>query len=398
MAAHQGGSAAAQSWLTSPALRVALVFCALFGATGMLMPFLAPWLQEARGLSGFEVGAIFAAAQLSRIAVAPPLATWADGLRDRRTPILFFAVAAVLAYSVFFSVRGFWPIFAAAFLATLMIQQIMPLTEAMALRRSQEGPISYGVLRGLGSGAFILANALGGAAVAAFGLTIVPQWALAALALAVVAAACLAKDPSPPHAGVMDFQTRLREGAKLLKRQRFLLVVVGAGLIQCSHAFYYIFSAPLWTGQGLSPGVIGLLWGFGVSAEVVLFLTLVRWERRFPPELFMLIGAGAAVLRWAMMGFAPLGPGLWLLQALHAFSFAATHVGTMRVIQREAPEAVAGLAQTLYAALGGGLLLGIATLASGALYDGVGAQGYWVMAATAALGAVFVAAVAHKPR
>jgi PPP family 3-phenylpropionic acid transporter len=377
---------------------VGLVFCAMFGATGVLLPFLPAWLQQERGLSGLQVGAIIAVAQLARIVVSPPLGAWADGFADRRTPILVFTSGALLAYAVYFNVLGFAPIFLAAFVAATLHNQITPLTEAMALRRAQEGPLSYGVLRGMGSGAFILANIVGGAALTAFGPSVLPIWALSTLALAVVAALFLAPDPGPPNAPVMTFGARMREGAALMRRPRFALVVVGAGLIQSSHAFYYVFSAPIWASQGLSATVIGMLWGFGVLVEVVLFLTLVRWERRFPPELFMALGAGAAVLRWSAMGFAPLGASVWLLQALHALTFAATHVGTMRLIQREAPEAMAGLAQTFYASLAGGLLLGLMTFASGALFDWVGPAGYWAMAASAALGAACVAQLARIGR
>jgi PPP family 3-phenylpropionic acid transporter len=44
------------------------------------------------------------------------------------------------------------------------------------------------------------------------------------------------------------------------------------------------------------------------------------------------------------------------------------------------------MAQTLYAVLSGGILLGCATLISGFLYDHIGAGGYWAMSAIAALG------------
>jgi PPP family 3-phenylpropionic acid transporter len=98
------------------------------------------------------------------------------------------------------------------------------------------------------------------------------------------------------------------------------------------------------------------------------------------------------------MATAPLGPALWALQALHAFTFAATHVGAMRIIQREAPEEVAGLAQTLYAALGGGLILGLATVSAGALYDAGGAAGYGAMAAMAVLGGILILPVAVAAR
>jgi PPP family 3-phenylpropionic acid transporter len=44
------------------------------------------------------------------------------------------------------------------------------------------------------------------------------------------------------------------------------------------------------------------------------------------------------------------------------------------------------MAQTLYAALSAGLLMGASTLLSGHLYDVAGARGYWAMAAIAAAG------------
>ena len=355
--------------LHSPAARVAAVFVAIFFCTGITMPFLTPWLTETRGLSGAEIGAIFSAAQLARLFTGSTLAAWADGFKDRRTPIVIFAAGAFLAYAAFFSVEGFWPIFWAAFLATTMVQQVIPLTEGMALRRTLDGAMPYGVVRGLGSGAFIIANTVGAAAIAVYGL---------ALGLTILAAVRLGADPAPPKASQMGFRRRLREGVALLANRRFILVVLGAGLIQASHAFYYVFSTVLWREQGLPDGVIGFLWAFGVLAEVGLLFALTRLERR--------------------MALAPLGPGLWALQALHALTFAATHVGAMRVIQREAPEEVAGLAQTLYAALGGGLIIGLATLGSGALYDTVGAGGYGVMAAMAALGGTLILPVALAAR
>jgi PPP family 3-phenylpropionic acid transporter len=86
------------------------------------------------------------------------------------------------------------------------------------------------------------------------------------------------------------------------------------------------------------------------------------------------------------MGFAPTGFILWPLQALHVFSFAASHIGAMRLLFRDTPETSAATAQTLYAGLSAGLLMGLATLMSGALYDAVGARGYWAMAAIALAG------------
>ena len=84
------------------------------------------------------------------------------------------------------------------------------------------------------------------------------------------------------------------------------------------------------------------------------------------------------------MGFAPDGVCFGACR-LHALSFAAAHVGAMRLIYRE--YSAAAMAQTLYSSFSSGLLLGLATIASGWLYDWGGARGYWAMAALAASGA-----------
>ncbi|HJS80608.1 MAG TPA: MFS transporter, partial [Vitreimonas sp.] len=100
---------------------------------------------------------------------------------------------------------------------------------------------------------------------------------------------------------------------------------------------------------------------------------------------------------WLALGFAPAGFVLWPLQALHALSFAAAHVGAMRLLYREAPESGAAMAQNIYAALSSGLLMGAATLLSGVLYDAVGAAGYWAMAALALAGGALALLLVPKP-
>jgi PPP family 3-phenylpropionic acid transporter len=171
-----------------------------------------------------------------------------------------------------------------------------------------------------------------------------------------------------------------------LRNRKFLILIVACGLIQAAHGFYYSFSTIVWRGQGISPEMVGVLWAFGVAVEVAFLWSLPIIERRSTPEALILIGAGAAVARWFAMGFAPLGWVLWPLQALHALSFAAAHVGAMRLLQRETPEHSAAMAQTLYAVMSGGFLMGASTLLSGHLYDVGGAIGYWAMAVMAAAG------------
>ena len=110
------------------------------------------------------------------------------------------------------------------------------------------------------------------------------------------------------------------------------------------------------------------------------------WRRRVGPERLLALGGLGAVVRWSALA---MSPPLWLLfgiQGLHALSFTATFLATLRLIERFAPAEDASAAQTLNAALAYGLFTGLATLAAGPLFDAFGAYGYWPMTALAVLG------------
>jgi PPP family 3-phenylpropionic acid transporter len=371
--------------------RVLMVMAALFGAYGVLLPFLSRWLEFERGLSGAEIGAVLSLAQLARIFTGPVIADWADRVQDRRTPIRFLALGATAAFIVFFTLaQDFYALLAIGFVALTLTSAVAPFVEGATLRACERGPLPYGLVRGLGSVSFIFANVVGGILMSRFGVDAVAVWIVCGMGLtALIAFVRLAPDPAvhdaPKHGA--------RDGGwgALLASRRYMLVIVGGGLIQGAHAFYYGFSTLVWRGQGLSPEYIGLLWGFGVAVEVAFLWSLPRIEPRISPEALILIGGIGAALRWTAMGFAPTGFILWPIQALHALSFAAAHVGAMRLIFREAPESAAGRAQTLYAALSGGLFMGLSMLASGWLYDVGGSRGYWAMAVLALAGACVAA-------
>lgn len=351
----------------------------LFATSGVVLVFLPRWLEVERGLTGAQIGVVLSLAQAARILTGPLIAYWADGARDRRTPLRVISLAALAGYAAFFFfAQGFWALLVSGFVALSLSQAMTPLVEAAALRATAQGKISYGTARAMGSMAFIMANVAGGVLIARFGLGAVAAWVIAGLAAA-AASSWLGLHPDTVRGEAGE--SARRGGLKdLLRNQRFLVLIVSCGLIQSAHGFYYGFSTLVWRGQGLSPELVGVLWAFGVAVEVVFLLSLPFIERRASAETLIIAGAAGALLRWSVLGFGPTGPILWPLQALHALSFAAAHIGAMRLIYREAPDESAGMAQTLYAALSGGVLMGAATLLSGVLYDRAGAGGYWAMA------------------
>ncbi len=382
------GASSENSFLASRAARVTLVMSCLYTAAGVTLVFLPRWLEVERQLTGAEIGAVLSLAQLARIITGPAIANWADGVADRRTPLRVLSLCTIAAYAAFFFLAsGFWQLLFVGFVALSLSAAMTPLIEAATLRATADGKLSYGVARSIGSIAFIIANIAGGLLVARFGVGAAVVWILLSL-VSVAASSWLAMQPDPPPAHVSATGVGKNRIQLLLSSRRFVVMILACGLIQSAHAFYYGFSTLVWRGQGIPADVVGLLWAFGVVAEVIFLWCLPLIERRFAPEALIIAGAAGAVIRWSIMGFAPVGWILWPLQALHVLSFAAAHIGAMRLIFREAPETSAATAQTLYSGMSAGLLMGLATLGSGALYDAVGAQGYWAMALLAAGGGI----------
>ena len=374
------------------AQRMALQYVLLFGATGVSLPFAGLWMR-AQGLSGAQIGTLLAAPMLARIISGPLLAVWADGFRYRRTPIALMGLVMAAGYALAglsdaYALRALgW------FVGATAMGVLVPLTDVMTLRLAGRLGFSFSLPRGAGSAAFVVANVGMGALLLHWPADGVIVWLVAAsLGLAAVAAFALPPETVAEGAAVAGLE-RFRGLGRLVADPVFMTAIFAIGAVQAAHAFQYGFSAILWKTQGISEAVTGQLWAFGVIVEIGLMWLFEPWRRRVGvgPWSLLMVGSAAAVLRWSAMAFAPPLWLLWPLQALHALTFAATFLAGVQIVERLAPRDSQTAAQTLGSALSAGLLIGLATAASGPLYDRFGAGGYWAMAAMAVAGLVAAA-------
>jgi PPP family 3-phenylpropionic acid transporter len=164
-----------------------------------------------------------------------------------------------------------------------------------------------------------------------------------------------------------------------------------AALMQGSHAAYYAFGSIHWQELGFSAGVIGLLWAWGVVAEVALFL----WGRGLVDKLgvrgMTLLAAGAGLVRWPIMAVSESLAPLIFAQALHALTFGAMHLAAIKLLQERVPGSLGGTAQTLLGAAVGAMTT-LLTLACGPGYAALGAGIFWAMAGLCGVVAGMVAA------
>jgi len=375
--------------LTSHSFRMALFYAASFLFIGVFMPYFPSWL-EARGFSVVEIGLIIGTPFFLRMPIIFVLGVSADAIGDRRLLVIGLMALSLGAVLTLPFVDHFWPVFAAVALMSIAFGAIVPLSDAIALSGPEETHVNYGRVRLWGSVSFIFGNIACGAAITAYGISMILVWAIGALVLTLALSFYLPATPRLEQDFAQALKRHLLEAARLIRVPVFMFMILAYGLIQSSHGIYYVFSVIHWRGLGMSATLTGWLWAVGVIAEVVLFAFSAALIKNIGARGLMLIGAVAGIVRWAGTAFDPPLIALFVLQTAHALTFAATHLGAVHFITRAIPNRLAATAQALLHTVGSGIFIGGMFLAAGPLYAWAGAYSYLVMALLCAFGLGFI--------
>lgn len=369
------------------ALRLSVFFGCLCLIYGVHMAYLPVWL-DSRGLSKVEIAVASAAPMFLRLLVTPTMAFAADQRGAHRD---FIIAAAATGLALLFALAGVhWVPLLIVLVALMQVsfQTIMPLADAITLSAAQSRGLDYGRIRLWGSLTFIVAGYIASWAVAASGAEAVLWLSIAAGALTTAAALVLPRARQAYEGANPRKPLTLTDALAMVRDRRFLLFLLAIGAIQSSHAVLYVFGILHWRAQGLSAGYVATLWGIGVVAEVVLFWyarKLATFASGGAMSLIML-GGIAGLVRWTGMAWDPGVVWLFALQLLHAFTFAATHLGTMNWIQANVPPQAAATAQAVASTMTAGLAMAGAMLISGPLYAAYGGRAFLAMVALCALG------------
>ncbi len=102
------------------------------------------------------------------------------------------------------------------------------------------------------------------------------------------------------------------------------------------------------------------------------------------------------MVRWLGMAFTTELWALVLLQALHAGTFAACHLGAMAFLQRALPASGIALGQSVYYAIGTGVAQAVIFQIAGVLYGAYGQKAFLGMFVGSAVGMVAIVALARR--
>ena len=365
--------------------RFIALYALMYGAFGVSSPFM-PAFFERRGLTPEQLGMLFGAGTAIRLVSGPMCGRLADFMGSLRG---MFAVCAFLAAGVALGLLGattFPVLLAISLLHAAALAPITSLGDALALNAgagsgSPAGTrFEYGWVRGTGSGVFILGTLLSGQIVGGWGLDSI--LVLHAVQLVLAAAAVLLL-PAPAPLSRVEGATEppgIHGVLGLLRIAAFRRVVLVSALVLGSHALHDTFAVIRWSGAGISPAMISVLWSESVAAEVVVFFLLgPSLVTRLGAHGVMALAATAGLLRWVVVASTTAVTALAIVQPLHGLTFAALHLACMRVISAAVPSGLAATAQAMYA-FGAGAATALLTVASGILYARLGAGAFLGMA------------------
>lgn len=375
---------------SATALRLAVIYAAVFAVLGIMMPYYPVWLAT-RGLSTDAIGLIVGTAVAVRVVANPLAAACAERIGSVRRVAMVCAGTATITFVPMDWLWSAGPLFALSLVVYAAWSPMISLTESAAVQETRAGHIDYGRVRLWGSLTFIAATVGGGMAIDAAGGGIVHAIMLGTFAVLAVACFWLPDHRHPPSTTVWSGLISLAGDGSM----RLFLIVVA--LSQASHAVYYGFGTLHWLALGLDETTIGLLWGWGVLAEVILFAVATRLFANASAERLMALAMAGAALRWAVMASDPTSPFvLFPLQTLHAASFGLLHLGAIRyVADRIAPERSAG-AMGLVSSVGG-LAVGVLLMAMGPTYAAIGGAAYGICAALSVAALAVTVTLARRP-
>lgn len=368
------------------AFRLSMFYVAYFAMVGITLPFFPVWLVY-QGLTSESIGIIIGSATFVRVFFDPFVALLADRRGTRQPIIALLAGAALIFFSLYFISNTFWAIFLVTILFSSCWGATQSLAESLTMLAAKNEKLEYGRIRLWGSITFILTAMIAGKLLTGNSPEIILLMIFGTVLFLLIVTIFLPNTKSSQFSQSSRFSSVRFPIISLARNKSFILVLLAAALIQSSHAVYYGFGTIHWQKAGISETMIGILWGEGVVAEVILFIFGALILRHIRPIHLIILGGFFSFFRWIGTGLDESLIVLTILQALHGFTFGATHIGIIHFINDNVSDDISATAMSLYASVAG-LAMGLMVMASGHIYAVLGGQAYFVVAIMSALGCI----------
>ncbi|WP_316860066.1 MFS transporter [uncultured Cohaesibacter sp.] len=349
------------------ALRMSGFFAGYFFPFGIYIPFFAVWLKSL-DFSPEAIGLVLTIPMVTRVLFTPVMAALSDKLGNRRLALRIYCGLYGLTFALILLNDSLWWIALIMAISHIFQSAIIPVADSLALAGTRRFGLDYGRMRSSGSFSFMLANLAGGFILGWLGADKIIWLMVLGNILHILFSFSLPVDPRLIDNRTLSKQTKMDwQQLKQFAQIGFWIVLIATSLIQASHSMLYSFATIYWQKIGIPSNITGLLWSVSVLAEVLLFTFSKKISSFLNWKQLMSVAAIMACLRWTLFPFELPIFVYFILQILHAGTFACAHLGAMFFINEIVDDALSGTAQGLYTMLTG-LLSAIATTVSGYLF------------------------------
>ncbi|MGV3575631.1 MAG: MFS transporter [Devosia sp.] len=370
----------------TPEIRTSAFYASFFTGSGAAVMFLPIWLSE-KGITPEQIGIINALPIFVILLFNLVIGRVADRAKDWRQVIVIGALIGGIVPIGLFFVNEFWGILLFWTLAALPGGAVGPVLDAATMRLARRIGSDYGKMRAWGTVGYMLFNGLTGYLVVWFGAGVfVPLF----VGMAIVRALVSLQLPAfrAPAEQVTIYSVTDAPAAKRLRdvaKPWFILPLFGFCMIFATHIVLNAFGSLLWKEQGIPENVIGPLIALGSASEAAMMFLWKRFGGKISARSVMLISAGAAALRWAVMGLEPGVALLIVLQLSHGITFAIGYLGCVHFIANWTDESIAAETQSLFVVCQQ-MLTVLSVIGFGWIVQGFGAQAFFAASAMALVG------------
>ena len=356
-----------------------------FSLLGVMAPYLGLYL-EYQGFELFEIAQLSSILMLTKV-LAPNI--WghvADRYQNRLLLVRVGSIATLFCYVGFFFADLFWHYAFVVGLFSFFWNAVLPQYEVLTLHNLPNASEWYSRIRLWGSVGFIASVVGGGFIFDAYSVDLFPYVVLGVVFFIALASFYTLDEPSACEREERHESTFIRQ---LCQRPVYLFFAI-CFLLQLSHGAYYTYFSIFLETLGYDKTEIGLLWGLGVFAEVILFCVMHYWLERWAVKGIMFFALVLTALRWLTISFfAESLPALVFAQCLHAMSFGAMHAASIHFVHLSFDHRNQGRAQALYSSLGFGLGGAVGAILSGITVRSFGYEAAFLISACCA----FIAAM-----
>ena len=357
----------------------------------MFSSFAAVYLL-ALGYTNAELGMILAAGSLLSALLGPGLSALIDRsarftAKGMTPPLLAFQLAALLVLALHpqkGAVTSASFALCIAFAISVNSLNLKLYTDAVFAG----APVDYGISRGVGSGAYVLASVVMGFLTERFSVAVIPVAGIVLTAAQLASFVVFVRlAPEPPVIARSE-----RRGASLAafarKNRRFCVLLAGTAVLFFAHNAVSSFFINVTRNVGGDTGTMGLLNGFLAATEIPVMLLYTRLLGRRDSASLLRVAFVMFTLKAAAVAAAASVGQLAAAFLLQAPSFALYTAAIVPYVSRTVSLADSAKAQSLAFSMTtlGGVL---ASLIAGRLYDSLSVtQTLWITCAVCAVGSV----------